>query len=58
MTKKLTKKLTKKQLGEGNYISPEIKTVEFKAEGPLCVSAAFSLYNFTENFEKDTWEEL
>ena len=34
----MTKKLTKKQLGEGNYISPEIKTVEFKAEGPLCVS--------------------
>lgn len=55
----MTKKLTKKQLGEGNYISPEIKTVEFKAEGPLCVSlAAFSLDNYTENFEKDPWEEL
>lgn len=53
----MTKKLTKK-LGEGNYISPEIKTVEFKAEGPLCVSAGFSLYNFTENFDKDPWEEL
>lgn len=40
----MTKKLTKKQLGEGNYISPEIKTVEFKAEGPLCMSVtAFSI---------------
>ncbi len=45
----MTKKLTKKQLGEGNYISPEIKTVEFKAEGPLCVSlAAFSIAAWEE----------
>ena len=37
----MTKKLTKKQLGEDNYISPEIKTVEFKAEGPLCTSFTY-----------------
>lgn len=41
----MTKKLTKKQLGGGNYISPEIKTVEFKAEGPLCVSGLTMWYD-------------
>lgn len=53
----MTKKLTKKQLG-GNYISPEIKTVEFKAEGALCVSlAAFGAANRAGNdLEEDfTW---
>ena len=50
-------KQTKQFLGGDSYISPEIRTVEFKAEGALCISA-FNLYNFTENFERDPWEEL
>ena len=36
-------KLTKKCLREGVYISPEIKSVEIKAEGPLCVSFSYYL---------------
>ena len=40
----MTTKLTKQPLGADSYISPEIRTVEFKAEGPLCVSVtAFSI---------------
>ena len=53
----MTTKLTKQLFGGESYISPEIRTVEFKAEGALCISA-FNLYNFTENFERDPWEEL
>lgn len=53
----MTSKQTKQFLGGDSYISPEIRTVEFKSEGPLCISA-FNLYNFTENFEEDPWEEL
>lgn len=37
----MTKKLTKNQLAGDSYISPEIKTVEFKAEGPLCTSFTY-----------------
>ena len=33
-------KLTKKCLREGVYITPEIKSVEIKAEGLLCLSLA------------------
>ena len=33
-------KLTKKYLRDGAYITPEIKSVEFKAEGLLCLSLA------------------
>ena len=36
-------KLTKKCLREGVYISPEIKSVEFKAEGMLCTSGIATL---------------
>ena len=50
----MTKKLTKKQLGGGNYISPEIKTVEFKAEGPLCLS--FSAFGAANHAGKDLTE--
>ncbi len=55
----MTKKLTKKQLWEGNYISPEIKTVEFKAEGLLCLSlAAYGAANRAgKDLEEDfTWD--
>ena len=39
-------KLTKRYLRDGAYITPEIKSVEFKAEGPLCLSlAAFGAAN-------------
>ena len=34
----MTTKQTKQFLGGDSYISPEIRTVEFKAEGPLCTS--------------------
>ena len=40
----MTTKQTKQPLGADFYISPEIRTVEFKAEGPLCVSAASFYY--------------
>ena len=54
----MTKKLTKK-LGEGNYISPEIKTVEFKAEGPLCVSFGPANVGFMiEDATADDWGTL
>ena len=33
-------KLTKRYLRDGAYITPEIKSVEFKAEGLLCLSLA------------------
>lgn len=36
----MTTKQTKQPLGADFYISPEIRTVEFKAEGPLCISLA------------------
>ena len=36
----MTTKLTKQPLGADSYISPEIRTVEFKAEGMLCISLA------------------
>ena len=39
----MTTKLTKQPLGADSYISPEIRTVEFKAEGMLCVSAVYFL---------------
>ena len=40
----MTTKLTKQLLGGESYISPEIRAVEFKAEGPLCMSVtAFSI---------------
>lgn len=42
---------------EKPYVSPEIKELEIKSEGLLCVSG-FDLYNFTETFERETWEEL
>ena len=46
----MTTKLTKQPLGADSYISPEIRTVEFKAEGPLCVSlAAFSIAAWEED---------
>ena len=37
-------KLTKKCLSGAVYISPEIKAVEIKAEGMLCVSALSGFY--------------
>lgn len=36
-------KLTKKCLSGVVYISPEIKSVEIKAEGPLCTSFTYYL---------------
>ena len=51
-------KQTKQFLGGDSYISPEIRTVEFKAEGPLCVSlAAFGAANRAGNDleEEFTW---
>ena len=36
-------KLTKWYLRDGAYITPEIKSVEFKAEGPLCTSFTYYL---------------
>ena len=36
----MTTKLIKQPLGADSYISPEIRTVEFSAEGPLCISLA------------------
>lgn len=54
----MTKKLTKKQLG-GNYISPEIKTVEFKAEGMLCVSFGPATAGFMiEDATEENWGTL
>ncbi len=52
-------KLTKRYLRDGAYITPEIKSVEFKAEGMLCVSAASYFYNlggagqYTDEFIND-----
>ena len=52
-------KLTKNCLSGAGYISPEIKAVEFKTEGMLCVSAASYFYNlggagqYTDDFIND-----
>ena len=49
-------KLTKKCLREGVYISPEIKSVEIKAEGPLCLS--FSAFGAANHAGKDLEEDF
>lgn len=41
----MTTKLTKQLLGADSYISPEIRTVEFKAEGMLCTSTLLQWYD-------------
>ena len=52
----MTTKLTKQPLGADSYISPEIRTVEFKAEGPLCVSFGPATYGFMiEDATEEDW---
>ena len=52
-------KLTKKYLRDGAYITPEIKSVEFKAEGPLCVSFGPANVGFMiEDATADDWGTL
>ena len=55
----MTTKQTKQFLGGDSYISPEIRTVEFKAEGPLCVSFGPATYGFMiEDATEDDWGTL
>lgn len=55
----MTTKQTKQFLGGDSYISPEIRTVEFKTEGPLCTSMVSSYYflggggQYTDDFIND-----
>ena len=58
-TNNIMNKLTKKCLREGVYISPEIKSVEIKAEGPLCVSFGPANVGFMiEDATADDWGTL
>lgn len=52
-------KLTKKCLREGVYITPEIKSVEIKAEGMLCVSFGPATAGFMiEDATEENWGTL
>ena len=55
----MTTKQTKQFLGGDSYISPEIRTVEFSAEGMLCLSiAAYGALNHAGNDleEDNVWD--